>query len=73
MSTTLTAVWVTDSPEKKQINIITEREIALHLIMQHSSPVAFTVYQSLQCNGVLCLQRGHSGAHLLLLIIVVHC
>lgn len=69
MSTPLTVVMLTDSQEKT----IKEGEAALHLIMQHNSSVTFTIQQSPECNGVLCLQRGHSGTHLLLLIIVVHC
>lgn len=69
ISTTLTTVCLTESLEKT----IKEGEVALHLITQHNSPDTFTIWRSPDCNGVLCLQRGHSGTRLLLLIIVVHC
>lgn len=39
MSTTLTTVWLTGSLEKT----VKEGEVALHLLMQHSSPVTFTI------------------------------
>lgn len=69
ISTMLTTVWLTESLEKT----LKEGEAAPHLITQHNSPDTFTIRRSPDCNGVLCLQRGHSGTSLLLLIIVVHC
>lgn len=67
MSTMLTTVWLTRFTRGK------EGEVAQQLIVQHNCAVTFAVLCSPDWNGVLCLQRGHSGIRLLLLIIVVHC
>lgn len=69
MSATLTIVWMTDSQEKSK----KRRGGSLQLNILYNSTVTFTIDWSPECNGVQCLQRGHSGTRLLLLIIVVHC